>query len=133
MMSRSLTLKVMVFLALAQGILGLLRAFLWFRIGSEIGERGILIGPLMALLASLRGGIVVTVALLYLVFAWGAWGSRQWAWGLGLLVSVANVLGVVAVLLEGEPVAFALLLSIVPVVLLGYLLSPAGRQAFTRL
>ena len=132
MTGRLLRLNVMALLGLAQGIHGLLRAILWFRIGSEIGERGLLIGPMMAFLASIRGGIVVILALLYFVFAWGAWRGREWAWGIGLFVSVANGLGVAAVLLEGGTAGEALLLAVVPSVLLWILLSPAGRQAFIR-
>jgi hypothetical protein len=132
MMSRSLVLKVMVFLALAQGMFGLLRALIWFRIGSELGGRGVLIGPLMALLASLRGGIVVVFVLLYFLVAWGAWRGRPWAWGLGLLASGANGLGAVMLLFEEGSAGDALLVTVIPLVLVWLLLSPTGRQAFSR-
>lgn len=132
MMGRPLILGLMALLALAQGLLGFLRALIWFRIGSELGGRGVLIGPLMGLLASFRGGIVLVFVLLYFLFAWGAWRGRPWAWGLGLLASAANGLGAVMLLFEDGSAGEALLVTVIPLVLVGLLLSPTGRQAFSR-
>src|SRR5262245_53533650 len=45
-------------------------------------------------------------------------------------VALVTGLGVLSLVLEGAPITWALLWLIVPVVLVWYLLSPAGRQGF---
>jgi hypothetical protein len=58
--------------------------------------------------------------------------GQRWAWWLGLGVSLVTGLGVLLLVLEGAPIIGSLLWVIVPVVLVGSLLSPVGRQEFRR-
>ena len=84
------------------------------------------------MMALAKGWVLIALALMYFMFAAGAWQTRVWAWWIGLLVSVLSMLTLVVVLLKEGSVVMVLFFAIVPIILLWYLLSPAGRQAFTR-
>jgi hypothetical protein len=67
-------------LALVQGVLGALRAFEWFNIGADQFGKGLLILPLVAAVTFARGGLVIIMAILYLLFAAGMLLQKSWAW-----------------------------------------------------
>jgi hypothetical protein len=130
LMRQPVSLIVIAVLALAQAVLGVLRAREWFQFSTDMSGRGILILPLVSLLAMGRGWLVAIIALLYVVFALGALARQGWAWGLGLVVSLVNGLAIVLLVIEGEvPLVHTLSGAVVPVVIMGYLLAPAGRLA----
>jgi hypothetical protein len=131
-MERTVSLILIAVLAVMQGILGILRAFEWFRVGLDLSRRGVLLLPILGAVAFTRGKLVLVIALLYMLFALGALFGQRWAWWLGLGVSLVTGLGVLSLVLEGAPIIWSLLWVIVPVVLVGYLLSPVGRQEFRR-
>jgi hypothetical protein len=56
-MKRTVRLIVIAVLALMQGIVGLLRAFEWFRVGIDMSRQGILLVPILGAVA----------------FTWGSW------------------------------------------------------------
>ena len=121
-------LVVVGILALVQGVLGLLRAAHLVQIGSDLADRGLLLLPIIGAIAFVRAGLVAILALLFVVEAWGLFGRRAWARGLGLTIAIVTlILGLLA-LLGGMPPAGAAFWAIVPVVLLVYLLGPAGRR-----
>ena len=122
-------LTVVAVLALVQSALGVLRTLHWFDVGSDLMGQGLLLLPLVGVLAFFRGGFVAGIALLYVVFAYGAFLGRSWARWLGIVVAIVTLLLVVSVVLQGESPGRALVWSIVPVVMIGYLFSPPGRQA----
>jgi hypothetical protein len=70
-MQRPIGIIAVAALALAQAVLGVLRALEWFRPGSDLMGRGILLLPATGVLAYARGTLVAVIALLYLVFAVG--------------------------------------------------------------
>ena len=111
-------------LAIMQGILGVLRAVDLFQFGSDVMRQGLLILPLLGMLAYARGLRVVVIALLYVAFAIGLLMRRDWARSLGVVVAVVNLVLVLSVLIQGESLMRALFWMIVPVVMLSYLLSP---------
>jgi hypothetical protein len=113
-------------LGLAQGVLGVLRALQWFRVGSDLSHTGVLLMPILGAAAFARGVFAGVIALLYVLFAWGAFAGRGWAWGVGLVACAVNVVAVLAVLLSGAELWSALVWAIAPVVIGAYLLS-AGR------
>lgn len=76
---RSAGMTVIAVLALAQSALGVLRALQWFNIGSDLMGQGLLILPLVGMLAFARGGLVAAIALLYVTFACGALMRRRWS------------------------------------------------------
>ena len=115
-------------LAIAQGVLGILRALHWFEVGSDLMEKGLLLLPLVGMVAYVRGAVVSAIALSYVAFAFGRFSDRAWARSLGLIAATVNLLLVVSVLIQGEFLARDLLWLIVPVTVVGYLLSPVGRE-----
>ncbi len=121
---------VIALLALAQGVLCVLRAFRWLRVGAGLSGQGIIVLPLLGVVAFARAGLVIVIALLYGLFAAGAVLRRRWAWWLGLFVAVVNGVLLVGIVMEGETIARALVWIVGPVALICYLLSSAGREAF---
>jgi hypothetical protein len=121
-------MRVIAALALLQGVLGVLRAFQWFRLGNDLLGQGLLLLPMVGIVAWLRGFLVVVIALLFGVFAYGAWFRRDWAPPLGLVVAAVNILLVLSALFQGAAMGQTFYWLIVPVIMIGYLLSPAGRS-----
>ena len=132
-MARPRGLTVIAVLAFAQGLFVTLVALVWFAIVRIFNEEGGGMSSLIVRMAEARGGFLIFLSLLYLLFAVGAWQIRAWAWWVGLLVSVLSMLTLVSLLLQREPVVLVLIWLIVPIIILWYLLIPEGRQAFGRL
>jgi hypothetical protein len=132
MTTRPRGVTVIASLAILQGIVGVLVGLLWLQIGSIFDQGGGAMSSLIVMVAEARGWLLLVLALMYFVFATGAWQTRSWAWWIGLLVSVLTILYLVSVLLRGGLVVTVLFGLIIPVILLWYLLSPMGRQAFGR-
>ena len=128
-MKRTPGLTLVALLGLAQGVAGILRASQWIQIGSDLAGRGVILLPIIARLAYIRGAIVGAIAVLYGLFAWGAFARRSWAWSTGLAATLANALIILLALLGGAPAGPVLLWAIVPTILVAYLLSPVGRRA----
>ena len=126
--TRPLGLTVIAALALGQGLFGVLRTLHWVEVGGDFMERGLLILPLLGLLAIGRGMVVAVLAVLFGVFSYGLLQRRSWARGLGIFLSLVTLLLVVSAVIHGESLARALVGVIVPVVTLCYLMSPSGRH-----
>ncbi len=126
---RTIGLTVVAVLALVQSIAGVLRALQWIDVGSDLMGQGLLLLPVIGLLAIGRGMFVAVLSLLLVVFACGALLQRSWARWLGIFLAVVNLLLVLSVVIQGESAIRALLWSIAPVVMLWYLCSAPGRQA----
>jgi hypothetical protein len=76
---------------------------------------------LLGVVAIGRGGLVAGIGLLYVLFAVGALGGKNWAWWMGLIAALMNVFLVLSLVLQGAPVAQSLVWVIVPAILLYYL------------
>jgi uncharacterized membrane protein (DUF2068 family) len=126
---RNAGMTIVAVLALVQSVLGVLRTLHWFDAGSDLMGQGLLLFPLMGVVAFFRGGFVAVIAILYVVFAYGAFVGRSWARWLGIVVASVTLLLAVSVVSQGDSPVRALVWSIVPVIMICYLLSPAGRQA----
>ena len=131
-MTRPRSLIVIMWLAVAQGILLALVALLWLQIASIFAPESGVTSSVVAMLAMTKGWVLIALALMYLIFAAGAWQTKGWAWWIGLLVSSLSILILVAALLKEGSVVMALFWAIVPIIMLCYLFSPAGRQASIR-
>jgi len=129
---RNTGMTVVAVLALVQSVAGVLRALHWVDVGSDLLGQGLLLLPIIGLLAIFRGALVAAIALLYVLFACGVFLNRGWARWLGIVVATVSLLLVVSVVLQGEMLSRALLWTLVPVVMLFYLLTPAGRQGLAR-
>src|SRR5574341_1142818 len=128
-MGKSLSFKIILFLALVQGIAGLLRAFNWVQIGVDLFGQGILLLPFMAAMAVMRGMFVSAVALLYVLFVVGALLGKSWAKWFCLTAVIINLLLVFSGLVQGAPLLNIIAWSVIPVILLFYLFSQSGRAS----
>jgi hypothetical protein len=128
-MAKSWSLKIVMLLALAQGIAGLLRGFDWVHVGVDLFGQGLLLLPFLGAVAVMRGLLIAVVALLYGLFTAGALLRRSWARWIGLAAAIVNLLLVVSLLTQEAPVAEAIAWLAVPVMLIIYLVSPMGRDA----
>jgi hypothetical protein len=131
-MKRAVRLILVAALAMMQGIVGILRAFEFFRMGINLSMQGTLLLPILSVGAFTLGKLVLVMALCYILFALGALLHQRWAWGLGLGISLMTGLVVLMLMRKGAADLWSLLWLIVPVVLVWYLLSPIGRQEFRR-
>ena len=87
--------------------------------------------PLVGVVAFVRGGLVIVLAMLYVLFAAGMLLQKSWAWWLGLIVAAINILLVINVVIQGESVSRAGFWLIGPIIIVAYLLSPPGRAGPT--
>src|SRR5215475_6926616 len=115
-------------LAVTQGLLGVLRAFAWFRAGAKLTGQGIEVLPLMDVLAYGIGKFILITALLYFIFAAGVLLGKGWGWWSGLIAALLNGLLVWVTLRDGERIAEHMFWLVVPVTLICYLFSGFGRQ-----
>ena len=121
-MKRPFGVTVIAVLALISGLFGLCLPVLVF-MGST------LLGPL-AVVGVAAGIFLIIGPVLQLVFSYGAFNLRSWAWYLGLISSGITVLGVIINLFNGASFWTAVWGSILPIVIFIYLLTPNVRQSF---
>ncbi len=115
---------VIAILALIQAVFGVLRSLEWFQTGSDLLGKGLLILPLVGMVAYMRGALRVGIVLLYVVFALGVFMRWGWARSFGIAAAAVNVLLVLSVVVQGESLLQALLWCVVPGIVLWYLLAP---------
>ena len=121
-MKRPFGITVIAIFALLSGLFGLCWPILAF-MGSA------LLGPL-AVVGIFAGIFLIVGPILQLVFAYGAFNLRSWAWYLGLISTSITVVGVVINLFNGASFWGAIWGSIWSVIIFIYLLTPNVRQAF---
>jgi hypothetical protein len=126
--NRRVGTTVIAVLALVQIALGVMRALQLFSFGSDLIGKGLILLPLLGMLAFFRGGFVIAIALLYVMFVYGALMGRGWSRSLGLIAAIVNLLLVLSVMIQGESLIHTLGWSIIPVIMIWYLLTPKGRQ-----
>jgi hypothetical protein len=122
-MSKSLSFKIIVLLALVQGVAGLLRGFNWVQVGVNLFGQGLLLLPFVGTVAVMRGLFIAVVAFLYVLFAIGGLLGRNWAWWPCLTAAIINLLVVLSALAQGASVVEAIAWSVIPVILLTYFIS----------
>ena len=131
-MRRPVSLKIIMLLALVQGLAGLLRGFNWIQIGVDLFGKGILLWPLVGGVAIMHGFFVGVVALLYVFFVLGALQGSRWAWWSCLIAAAVNLLLTLSALVQGAPLTEFIAWSVIPAILIFYLFSQMGRDALKR-
>jgi hypothetical protein len=132
LVKRPLGLMIVVVLVIVQGVLALLRANQWFQIGVDLLGEGLLLIPLLGVVAIGRGALVAGIGLLYVLFAVGALAGKNWAWWMGLIAALMNVFLVLSLVFQGAPVAQSLIWVIVPAILLYYLFKHSASLTHVR-
>jgi len=81
-------------------------------------------------LGSLIGFVLLITSIAYVLFAWGAWGLRPWAWTLGIVLAAVSIVLGAFQLFNGNPG------SLVSILIAGgityYLFQPEVKAAFGR-
>jgi len=116
------------FLAMIQGLFGVLRGLYYMRLAGELMGEGPLGRPLTAAVVYGRGALIVLVVLLSFIFAAGVLLRKSSVWWCGLIAAVLNILLVLGILIDGERIAESLLWLVVPLLVIWYLFSRFGRQ-----
>src|SRR5258705_8148113 len=90
-MARPRSLTVIAGLALTLGILGGLAGLLWLQIVSIFDQGSGVMSSLIVMMAEAKGWLLIALALMYLLFAAGAWQVRGCAWHVGVLGAVLTL------------------------------------------
>ena len=122
-MKRPFGITAIAILALFGGLFGLCWPTLVFT-GSTF------LGPILGTVGVFAGIFLIIGPILQLIFAYGAFKLRPWAWYLGLISSGITVLGVIINLFDGASFWSAIWGSILSIIIFIYLLTPDVRQAF---
>ena len=122
-MNKSMSFKIILLLAFVQGVAGLLRAFNWVQVGADLFGQGLLLMPFVGVVAMMRGLFISAVALLYVLFVICSLMGRSWARWLGLTAAIVNLLIALSALVQGSPILEVIAWSVIPALLVFYLLS----------
>jgi hypothetical protein len=125
-MQRPTGVTILAILAAIGGVVAILGGIVLLGVGNGISDTLI---PGMGGLLAVLGLLTILVGIAELALAYGAWTLKPWAWMLGIIVEVANI--VVAILQFRSATASSTLISIVIAgIILYYLYQPHVRRAF---
>jgi hypothetical protein len=92
------------------------------------GQQGAAVGGLVVF-----GGLAVLVfAVLSLLFAYGAWTLKPWAWTLGIIAQIVSLVGSALTVIGGGSVSGQVVSVVIALVILYYLNTPRVKAAFGR-
>jgi hypothetical protein len=128
---------ILAVLALIGGVFGLI-AGLGLMMGGALlggmmgGSSGVALGGM----AFIFGILGLGIAIAELAFAYGAWTLKPWAWALGIIAAIANLLLIVVSAVISGDIMSALIGSVISIaiwaVVLYYLTTPQVKTAFGR-
>ena len=123
---------IIAILAVIQGFGGLCAGLFILSLGGILAVIPSGWTQILAVLACFGGLLVVAGPILHLLFAYGAWNLRKWAWLLGILATTISIVGVVIGLIGtgGASIWTIVTNALIPLVILVYLLMPNVRKAF---
>jgi hypothetical protein len=122
--TRPTGITILAILAAIAGVLGLIGSLAVIGLGgalSAVGYGG---------LYSLVGFGILAISIAYIVFAYGAWMLRPWAWTLGVAAVAANIILQIFWITQGASIGSVILSVIISLAILYYLDTPAVRSAF---
>ena len=122
--ARPTGITILAILAAIGGILGLLGSLAVIGVGSVLATAGY--GGLYTLI----GFGVLAISVAELVFAFGAWGLRPWAWMLGIALFIANIVLNLLWITQGASIGNLVVTVVISLAILYYLDTPAIRTAF---
>jgi hypothetical protein len=122
-MKRPFGVTLIAILALIGGLFGLCWPTLAF-MGSA------LLPGIFGTIGALAGVFLIIGTILQLIFSYGAFKLRSWAWYLGLIASGITVIGVIINLINGASIFSAFWGSVLSIIIFIYLLTPNVRNAF---
>ncbi len=129
-MQRPKGVTILAILAAIGGVLGLLGGLALVGFG---GLAGGLVGAAIGGFVVISGLIILVLAVLELVLAYGFWTLQPWAWQLGVILSAVNILiqilGVLRIVFYSD-LSSALLSIIISGVIIYYLNQAEIRRVF---
>jgi hypothetical protein len=131
MQQRPIGVTILALLAAILGVLGIIGGLTIAGLGSLSG--GLMGSADLGALAFVFGGAELIVGAVALAFAIGAWSGRPWAWALGVIAALANVVLPIIWLLVGASSILNVAISVVIAgLILYYLNQPAVKRFFGR-
>lgn len=125
-MSRPTGITIIAILAFLSGLLGLCAALPVFGISLLAG----IFVPPVGVIGSIIGLILAFSPILLIIFAYGAWNLRSWAWLLGIVATGISVLSALVAVFTGHVPAIVSH-GILPIIIFVYLLMPNVRRSFS--
>ena len=133
-MSRPLGVIILSVLSLCSGLLSLLKGLAWLGIGGAAAVLALLAHPvagaILGGLAVIFGVLSLATGAFSLVFAWGAWNLRGWAWSLGVATHASILIWSLLVVLGPGLLRERWVTLLISGVVLYYLTTPAIKRAF---
>jgi len=136
-MQRPLGVTVLAILSLCSGAWGVIKGLAWLGIGGAVagglaaGAHPVA-GALVGLVAVIFGVLALATGVFSLVFAFGAFGLKPWAWTIGVLTHGVIVAWSVLAVLGPARLADRWVTLAVSGIIVYYLMTPAIKQAFGR-
>jgi uncharacterized membrane protein (DUF2068 family) len=124
-MNRPTGITIIAILAAIGGLLGLCWPSLVL-MGSTF------LGPLLGTFGVIAGIFLFVGPVLQLIFAYGAFNLRPWAWYLGIIASGITVVGVIINVFDGASISSAVMGSLLSIIIFIYLLTANVKQAFDK-
>ncbi|MEM0444559.1 MAG: hypothetical protein QXO86_02865 [Nitrososphaerota archaeon] len=130
--TRPTGVTILAILEIIGSVLSLLGAVALFALGAMVG--GVLedefgMAGIFGLIAPLMGGVLLIVALIGFVLAYGFWTGKGWAWILGIIFSIIGIILGLATII-GNP--SGIITVIINAVILYYLTRPHVKEWFGR-
>lgn len=122
-MKRPVGVTIIAILALIGGIFGLCWPTLVFMGGAIFGGIFGTVGTFAAI-------FLIIGPLLQIIFSFGAFGLKRWAWYLGLISSGITLIGVIINLFSGAGFFSAIWGSTISIIIFIYLLTSKVKTAF---
>jgi hypothetical protein len=135
-MQRPFGVTVLAMLSLVSGLWGILKGLFALGVGGVVaalvaGAHPIA-GAMVGVFAVVIGIVAVLTGLFCLLFAYGAWNLRPWAWTLGVVTNTITLVWSLLVVLGPGLLRERLGTIIVSMVILYYLTTPQIKKAFGR-
>ena len=83
-------------------------------------------------LGAIFGLIILATAIASLVFAYGAWSLKPWAWQLGVALQIVSLALAALTIVSGGDIGSQIIGIVISAVILYYLFQPSIKSAFGR-
>lgn len=133
-MDRPLGVSVLAFLSLLAGALGIFKGLIWLGFGGALAGVTALghpvAGAIIGGVALFFGGLAILTAIFSLLFAWGAFGLKPWAWSFGVATHGFNLFWSLLVVLGPGVLRERFATILISAIVLLYLTKPEIKRAF---
>lgn len=135
-MQRPLGVTVLGLLSLISGLLGMLKGLIWLGVGGLAAAGTALASPVAGMfigtIAVVVGGLALLTGIFSLIFAWGAFSLKPWAWSLGVATHGFNLIWSLLVVLGPGVLRERFVTIVISLIVVLYLTKPEIKRAFGR-